>query len=119
MDIHTIFFNVTIFYWQHFVRKYIYSYRTSVHSALSEIVAKIEAKVNKYVTFTETVFANGLFVQNGLQIKESYEQNAKKYYNAEPTNVNFAEQPQQALDTINKWGIERYRSWIYGVDVFI
>ena len=50
---------------------------------------------------TKVKLANGLFVQKNVPIKDTYEQNLKKYYNGSATSADFTN-GNEATDIINK-----------------
>ncbi|XP_032888116.1 glia-derived nexin-like [Amblyraja radiata] len=64
-------------------------------------------KVHKSLTAGKSedvvAFANGIFVPSDLVLKKSFIEQCSKIYQAEPTNVNFAES-EAAASIINKWG---------------
>ncbi|XP_065225785.1 serpin A3-6-like [Planococcus citri] len=47
--------------------------------------------------------ANGIFVQKGIKLKQSYVEDAQTYYESEIVNVDFVNKSKEATDIINKY----------------
>lgn len=70
-----------------------------LHQIISAVVSKTENPDDK---FHETSLANGIFLQNGFPIKDSYLQSTKKYYDSVAKNVDFRGKPQESTNVINR-----------------
>jgi serpin B len=85
-----------------------------IHESFSRIAEKMQNKSkDPYDVTTETIMANGIFVQKKFPIREEYIQLMKKYYNnGNVTNLDFAGHSKEATDTINNWVSEKTKGRI-------
>ncbi|XP_065219526.1 leukocyte elastase inhibitor-like [Planococcus citri] len=67
-----------------------------LHENLGDMFKNLQIGVNANVSF-----ANGIFLQNGLQLKTSFQNQLKSYYNNQYVNVDF--NSQDVIEKINSW----------------
>jgi serpin B len=60
----------------------------------------------------ELLVANAVWPSNKMKLLDEYRQTVKKYYDAELTELDYAEKWREAEDTINRWTEERTRGVI-------
>lgn len=77
-------------------------YRTqAVHENLGKILKRVQNSRK-----TEIIVADNIFVQSGYPFKVAYLNQARSYYKADVTGVNFKDGKSNVTESIN-----RYRKW--------
>jgi len=77
-------------------------------SNFAKIYREINKKDKKYVLYT----ANALWVQEGFKILKDYMEIVKDYYMAEIQNLDFVKEPENSVNIINSWVLEKTKDKI-------
>ncbi|KAL6590236.1 hypothetical protein ACP70R_050159 [Stipagrostis hirtigluma subsp. patula] len=77
---------------------------SNLHETLAKIVKSIQRQpdTDSYPLFTKVELANGLFVQEGFPVKETYKKRLVDYYNGTAQNVDF-KKGSESTNLINNW----------------